>query len=111
MVVPAPERDVRGGVLVDERVVKDAPERADSPTAVHERDLSEPRCTLVLSRDGSKRVGTLVGVDPDRDAAFELDPDAGDDRAGELERHGRRHVAVHALGIRCREQLLGREVR
>ena len=42
MVVAVTERDVRRRVLVDECVVEDAPERADAPAAVHERDLAEP---------------------------------------------------------------------
>ena len=41
---------------------------------------------------------------------LELDPDPVDDRSRELERHGRRHVAVDALGIGGPEHLLGREV-
>ena len=41
MLVAVAEGDVRRGVLVDERVVEDAAERADATFAVDERDLAE----------------------------------------------------------------------
>ena len=36
------ERDVAGGVLVEQRVVESRPERADPALAIDERELSEP---------------------------------------------------------------------
>ena len=42
MVVAVTERDVARRVLVDQRVVEDALERADAAFAVDERDLAEP---------------------------------------------------------------------
>ena len=42
VVVGAAERDVAGGVLVEQRVVEDAPEGPDSPLPVDESDLAQP---------------------------------------------------------------------
>ena len=66
---------------------------------------------FVACGDGSERVGAGVRVDLHRAAARELDADVLDDRARELERHGRGDVTVDPLGIRCAEDLLGRDVR
>ena len=53
VVVAVAERDVRGCVLVDERVVEDAAERTDSPGTVDERELAEARGAVVPGRDCS----------------------------------------------------------
>ena len=58
------ERDVAGGVLVEERVEEDRLQRPDPPAPVDERELAEPRCPLVL-RDGRPQgLRVLVGFDP-----------------------------------------------
>ena len=44
------ERDVRRGVLVEQRVVEDEAGLADARVAVDERDLAEPR-RAVVGRD------------------------------------------------------------
>ena len=105
------EGDVAGRVLVEQRLVEDGAERADPPLLVDERDLAEPRRTVVARGGRPERVGALVGVDLDRATALELDPDPVDVRAVELERHRRRDVAVDPFRVGRREDLLGREVR
>ena len=44
----AAERDVAGGVLVEQRVVEDGAERADAALAVDERDLAEAGGAVVV---------------------------------------------------------------
>ena len=88
------ERDVAGGVLVEQRVVEDRLERADPALAVDERELAEPRGAVVLRERRPEGVGALVGVDLDRAAALELDADPVHVGAEELERHRRGDVAV-----------------
>ena len=105
------ERDVAGGVLVDERVVEDRLERPDPALLVDERELAQPRRAVVLRDRRPERVGADVGVGLDRSPALELDPDAVHVRAEELERHRRGDVAVDPLGVGRREDLLGRQVR
>src|SRR4051794_15859367 len=51
------ERHVRGGVLVEERVVEDGAERADPARAVDERDLAEPAAARVLVGERVQRLG------------------------------------------------------
>jgi hypothetical protein len=109
--VTVPERDVRRGVLVDQRVEEDRLERADAALAVDERDLAQPSRAVVGRGGRAKCVGALFRVDRDGAPSGELDADAGDDRAGQLEWHRRAHVAVDALGIGRREGLFGRDVR
>ena len=46
--VRRPERDVAGRVLVEQRVVEDRVERADSALAVDERKLAQPCPPVVL---------------------------------------------------------------
>ena len=72
-----------------------------------------PRRDAPSSRrgDGSERVCAGVRVDLHRAPARELHADVLDDRARELERHGRGDVTVDALGIRRAEDFLGRDVR
>ena len=65
------ERDVAGGVLVEQRVVEDGVERADAALAVDERDLAEAGRALVARADRAHRLGRGVGVDLDRAAALE----------------------------------------
>ena len=72
----APERDVAGSVLVEQRVVEDRPERADAALAVDQRELAETKRALVGREARAQRFGVLVGVDLDRLAA--LEPDARD---------------------------------
>ena len=109
--VTGAECDVARRVLVEQRVEEHRLERADPPVAVDERDLPEPRAAVVLRAGVAQRVGVVVRVDLDRAPALELDPDPVEDRAVELERHRRAHVAVDPERIGCRERLLARDVR
>ena len=70
------ERDVRGGVLVEERVVEDEAGLSDPRAAVDERDLAEPRGAVVARDVRADQVLALVGVDLDRAAVLEADPEA-----------------------------------
>src|SRR4051794_6237426 len=71
-----PERDVRGRVLVEERVVEHGVERPDPPLAVDERELAEPRRALVELHLRAQRLAVLVGVDLDGAAVLEPDAEA-----------------------------------
>jgi hypothetical protein len=106
------ERDVARRVLVEQRVVERRVERADAALAVHQRDLAEPQRTLVAREHRAQRLGALVGVDLHRAAALEAHAQPADDGAVEQDEWlGRRHVAVGALRVGGREDLLGRQVR
>ena len=53
--VGAPERDVAGRVLVEERIQEDRVQLPDAPLAVDERELPEPRRSLVDRRAPAQR--------------------------------------------------------
>ena len=57
------ERDVAGGVLVEQRVVEDGAERPDPPLAVDERELAEPERAVVDRQLRAQRLDVLVRVD------------------------------------------------
>jgi hypothetical protein len=108
--VGAPERDVAGRVLVEEGVEEDRVQRPDAPRAVDERHLAQPRGALVAAGVGAQDLGVLLGVDPHRAPARELDLEPPDDRAADHERLGRADDPVDALRIGRREDLLRWEV-
>ena len=78
------------------------------------RRRARPRRAARRPRRGDDRAQDVLGgvrVDLDGAAALEADAQVAHDRAGDQhERLGRGHVAVGALRIRGREDLLGREV-
>ena len=106
------ERDVRGRVLVDQRVVEDRVERADAALAVDERDLAEPR-----TRRRRARRTARAARRPRRPRSTTARPPSKRTRrprtivppttSGFVERTS----PVDARGIRRREDLLRREVR
>ena len=74
--VGLPDRDVAGGVLVDQRVVEHGLERADAALAVDERDLAQPRGAVVVLAQAAQHLGTLLGIEADRAPVAELNPEA-----------------------------------
>ncbi len=105
------ERDVRRGVLVEERVVEDEPGPPDARGAVDERDLAEPRGAVVGRGVRPHQLLAVVRADLDGAAALEAHLEPADDRALDLERVGRADDAVDAARVGRREHLLGRHVR
>ena len=105
------EREVAGGVLVEQRVEVGDPRFADASLAVDERELAEPRRALVLRAARAQRVGARLGVDLDHAARLEPHAQPAHDGAAHVERLRRRDDAVRALRIGRGEDLLGRQVR
>src|SRR5919204_818648 len=79
------ERDVAGGVLVEERVREDGVELADPALAVDERDLAEPSSALVDSGPAAQRIRVLVGVDRDGAPALEAHDEPANESAFDVE--------------------------
>ena len=101
------ERDVAGGVLVEQRVVEDRVERSDAALGVDQRDLAEAGGALVALADRAHGLVGGVGVDLDRAAALEADAQPAHDRpVRQHERLGRGDVAVDARRIGRGEDLL-----
>jgi len=73
----AAEGDVRGGVLVEQGVVVDAPALADARRGVYERDLAEPpsRPIGVDERCNEVAIVVRVGLEPDEPPLRELAAD------------------------------------
>src|SRR5207244_3824134 len=110
---PGTERDVRGGVLVQQRVAVRAARLPDPRRAVDECDLAEAAGVPVgIEECGEELLVVLVrSLELDEAAAAELAGDALDRPAAEVERPG---AAERAAGSRrrwAREHLLGRHVR
>ena len=102
------------GVLVEQRVVEDRAERADPAPRrrrARPRRAATPPSSFASPR--AKVLAALVGVDRDRAAALEADAEARGPRLPSAKTSGfvDGDDAVGALGIRAREDLLGREVR
>ena len=57
------ERDVRGGVLVEQGVEEDGLQLADPAVAVDERNLAQARRALVARRIAAQDVRALLGVE------------------------------------------------
>ena len=83
-----PERDVRGGVLVEQRREVRPPGRADARGAVEQRDLAQPPGAAIAREIGGEELAILVGrrLDAHEAAAPELAGDALDHAARERER-------------------------
>src|SRR5205823_1046945 len=103
------ERDVRGGVLVEERVEIRASALSDPRCRVDERDLAEPpsvarRVAVDVRRDEISAF-LLVGLEPDverRARAAELEagePELREPRRAPGERAGMREPARRALPV------------
>ena len=103
------ERDVGGGVLVQQRVVEDGVERADAALAVDERDLAEAGRALVAARSRARRASApWLGVDLHRAPALEAHPSAPRRSCPpSVERLRRAHHAVDPLRVGRGEDLLG----
>ena len=106
------ERDVTDGVLVEERVEERRAQPPDTALAIDERDLAEPRGTVVESSAAAKDLTALVGGDLDGAALLEAHDEPLDDRPVEQrERPRGGDDALGASGIGRGEHLLGGEVR
>ena len=103
--------DVRGGVLVEERVQERDPGPADGRRPVDERDLAEPARALVRLELGPD--GVLAGGRTELDdlAVAEAKLQVADDRPRQAEGPRRPDDAVRPPPVRAREDLLGGEVR
>ena len=103
--------DVRGRVLVEERVEKRDAGAADTRVVVDERDLPEPPGVLVGGHALAQHVLALGGAHLDGAPALEAHLDVADEAAEQHEWLRRAHDAVHASRVRRGEDLLGRHVR
>ena len=84
------ERDVAGGVLIEQRVAEHRPELADPALAIDQGDFSQERGALVAPGVICRNVSAPVsGVNRHRAAILETDPQAGDQHAGDEQRLGR----------------------
>src|SRR5436305_8629315 len=83
----AAEGDVRGGVLVEQRVVVDTACFADAGGGVDERDLAEPAPAFVRVDVGGDEVAIVlrIRVETDEPASRELAAQAVDEAAAEGE--------------------------
>ena len=111
MRVGVADGEVTRGVPVEQRVEEGPAEPADAALPVDERNLAEPRGALVGGAALAQSLRVRVRFDLDRPSAFETDPQAGHERAADVERLGRGNDALGPFGIRGREELLGWEVR
>src|SRR5919106_2379286 len=107
------ERDVRGGVLVDERVRVVPLHPADAGGAVDEGELAQARGARVGGEEGREQlaIGLVGGLEADEAPAAELAGDALDQAAAEGQRPRAAEGTRGGAGGRAREVLLGREVR
>src|SRR4051812_13526899 len=107
------ERDVRRGVLVEQRVVVDQLLASDPRRRVHERDLAETAVVRLRVEEGGEEVavGVALRLEAHEPPAAELPRDPLDQAPVHRERVGAAEDAIRCAGVRAREHLLGRDVR
>ncbi len=104
------DRDVAGGVLVEQRVEEQQPAGGDRRGMRHQRHLAQAAGALVGVEHLRQHV--LAGAGRRLDDAPGLEPhgDVADQRAAIGERLGAADVAVHACAVRGGEHLLAGDV-
>jgi len=106
-----PERDVAGGIFVEERVVEQESRLADRRGVRHERDLTDPAGALVGVEQLVEHVRPLGGMGLDDTPHLELNRDIGDERAVVAERLGGTDGTGNAVLVRSGRDFLGGDVR
>jgi hypothetical protein len=105
-----PERDVGGGVLVEQ----DHPERladaADRAVAVDQRQLTEPAHAAVASDHLAERVDAVAAFDLDESPPFEAERHARNESSSHHRGPGEPGVSVDPLGVGHRVDLFRGEV-
>src|ERR1700733_5570685 len=109
--VALPERDVAGGVLVEQRVEEQEAALRDRRGVRHQRDLAKAARALVAVEHFVQNVLTARGLRFDDASALKADCDVVDERPLIGERLGARDMAVDATRMGRRKHLFGRNVR
>jgi hypothetical protein len=102
---------VRGGVLVEERVVEDDPRLTDPGGVINQRELAQAPRAVVGGDLGAQDILAAGGAHLDDLALCEAQLDAFDDLAAQGERHRAADRALRAEPVWRREDLLGGQVR
>ena len=105
------ERDVAGGVLVEQRVVEQQPAGRDRRGIRHQRHLAETARALVRVQHLRQHVAAFAGGRVDDTALLETHRNVLDQRALVGERLGAGDMAGDAVLVRRGEHLFRRDVR
>jgi hypothetical protein len=105
------ERDVAGGVLVEQGIEEQEAALRDRRGMRHQRDLAEAPRAVVAVEHFFEHVLAARGLRLDDPSGLEPDRDAVDQRALIGERLGADDMAIDPARVRGREHLFGRDVR
>jgi len=108
--VGASQRQVTGGVLVDQRVVEEMSTLGDGRRERHQRHLAEVGCAFVGLDQLLERGLALPRADPGHAALLEGQAEVLQQGAAVAERDRGAHHAVHLVAVGQGEDLLGRQV-